>query len=1822
MAKVLNTFLKSKMNKDLDARIVPNGEYRDALNVQVSKSEGSEVGVLENVLGNIPVISLALAGSLKCIGNFADEINSTVYLFLTNNSSNQSYDPNADHYVVAFNTLSQSSVILLKGSFLNFSKQNLITGVNILEGLLFWTDNLNQPRVIDVNLANPTNSLSPSHYTTEDQISVAKYNPYQCMELYKKSFLGATASVPYETTMKDVSSKFLPNGGLGLKTGPYTGTAEIILDAGSVVGDIMNPNGPYGTTATIGYIPSSGGNIITIAGAALDASIPPFYDAATNTWKITITGGIFPDVPTTEVYEIIINPNPYYDSVFSGDKDYLEDKFVRFSYRFKFEDNTYSIFAPFTQIAFIPKQDGYFMYIDETGLQEVNDEAETYRSTVVYFVENKVNDINLRIPLPYINYQLQEALKIKSIDILYKESDGLAVRAIETIPIQDIANSSGTCFVNGNQTPTPAGTPIAVFNVQGNLNVGDIVRGFGVPDNTVVVSFTSTTNLPNAGDLVVNNAITALSNGDLLIVGDINYFEYNYKSTKPTKTIAESELIRVYDKVPVKALAQEVSGNRVMYGNFINKIDPPAFIDYNVACTEKCEFEVGEVFAGLTGTGTTIGAGTTIQILLNKLYAPPSGLFAGMVITSNNFGVTIPANTVVTSTDNNGQVGSGTQVANITLNQDVIFPPNAIVLIFEPGSSTENCVSTIEYPNHSVKQNRNYQVGFVLSDRYGRSSSVILSNSKKLITVNGISYTGSTLYSPYIDESVDKDEWRGNSIKILVNAPITDNVYDGDVASTAYNPLGWYSYKVVVKQTEQEYYNVYLPGIMAGYPQEKALEIGKTSHAVLINDNINKVPRDLTEVGPEQKQFRSSIQLFGRVENTATIIIDTNTGASNTQYYPDTNSDTVSTIATAFDLFDFNPSEPFQPNFYPQFYSLDSNPLIARISTESKIGQIASTNYSPAACTVAVGQNVNATNIITVANITGTINPNDLVIGGDLPEGVYVGLVDLTVSPPEIFLKLGVSNYDAEIPEGTNLTFTPSTGPTSFDPKLPGIQYLAVYETEPVVSLLDIFWETSTSGLLSDLNSTIINNQLDPAPRNIGGWNDDPFDEGLPKQANILAAPFRMTDDFGADIVLTPAMIAAGDGLVLSTVLNGNGQVVFGDANTPISTPDYFRLVDTSTGQTGVGPWQIRTTDILDVPLNFYDYIFYMYNTTGQDTNGLRNFTFIFDTIVGGQSVQLTETAVLSNVTPYFTKVTQGTDSIIAGSPLIYPNIPVSPNAINCEAKRNSKLVASVESLNGANNPVLALLDKAYVGYTNFTPPSPYIYRQKIGSVAEDAPDALLGGEPIFELTPSGDLLNRMFQNSSLPAKTYYVIIRVRDAGDEQDIIIEVDMSLDLPTDIIKNKVAHGFFGMLGPGNWWSAVGTPATAPLQPGPFGPTSGFGFTGGVYQTRFNSDSSGGAIKYNTPAGHPYTLIDTSAGGIPGLNPDQFGYFAYAGGFFNNQFPSQFGFMQGQMATNPFTRFSDSLTQRYGVSSSLPLGDPPIIIPWNVPDTYGHKVIRPDSPNMLEFGTPGSAVGTAKIMVYGIATISNMKSSTLANGNITKNFQDQAEPRGACTITMDSGKFPHNLMRFTVVPQGTAGLPYMPSNSVCTYPVAVSGSVNNNKNLVWNVRPDSTGQTGDIDFMGSLVNMTLQGGGVDGNTERVNYTPKDGDKIYFFGGELEEYRGWADWWNNSENGYYGSPWYFNTDLDQLERTLNYSPWVGPGTLWYCFGSGGGNSQDTCNQTVQFAVNNPTIKHTLPENCTNSPGQIGTNYLATVTYAGIEGEVQNYSNLEWSLT
>ena len=49
MSEIKHTFQAGKMNKDLDERLVPNGEYRHAENIQVRTTDGSDVGTIQNI---------------------------------------------------------------------------------------------------------------------------------------------------------------------------------------------------------------------------------------------------------------------------------------------------------------------------------------------------------------------------------------------------------------------------------------------------------------------------------------------------------------------------------------------------------------------------------------------------------------------------------------------------------------------------------------------------------------------------------------------------------------------------------------------------------------------------------------------------------------------------------------------------------------------------------------------------------------------------------------------------------------------------------------------------------------------------------------------------------------------------------------------------------------------------------------------------------------------------------------------------------------------------------------------------------------------------------------------------------------------------------------------------------------------------------------------------------------------------------------------------------------------------------------------------------------------------------------------------------------------------------------------------------------------------------------------------------------------------------------------------------------------------------------------------------------------------------------------
>jgi len=55
------------MNQDLDARIIPKGEYRTGRNIQVSASESENAGSVENILGNI--LSLTFIPAIALISS-------------------------------------------------------------------------------------------------------------------------------------------------------------------------------------------------------------------------------------------------------------------------------------------------------------------------------------------------------------------------------------------------------------------------------------------------------------------------------------------------------------------------------------------------------------------------------------------------------------------------------------------------------------------------------------------------------------------------------------------------------------------------------------------------------------------------------------------------------------------------------------------------------------------------------------------------------------------------------------------------------------------------------------------------------------------------------------------------------------------------------------------------------------------------------------------------------------------------------------------------------------------------------------------------------------------------------------------------------------------------------------------------------------------------------------------------------------------------------------------------------------------------------------------------------------------------------------------------------------------------------------------------------------------------------------------------------------------------------------------------------------------------------------------------------------------------
>ena len=414
------------------------------------------------------------------------------------------------------------------------------------------------------------------------------------------------------------------------------------------------------------------------------------------------------------------------------------------------------------------------------------------------------------------------------------------------------------------------------------------------------------------------------------------------------------------------------------------------------------------------------------------------------------------------------------------------------------------------------------------------------------------------------------------------------------------NVLGWYSYKFVVKQQEQEYYNVYFPGFTRGWPNTTidgqattwALnygnEAGQTSFAILLSDNINKVPRTLTSVGPNDQLFNSDVVLYGRINNPD------NTNEPGTIW----NSD----------------GEPWNCQYYP-----------GRVGDEvNQIGLVGAQGFeianSPFNSQAIFGDFRNG------ALYDGSGGPGSLVSEAQLPfkpatgtnfaGGANQAFYGVESNPLAVQINVGLEENQPNLNDRTGPdalgTYTlgalvTDEGGAAAPPTVASMRpFLSVSETEPDTSALQLFWETGDTGDIVELNRNL-NDAYDGVVTSELGFNS--FDEDVIPGADITP-DFSFLDGSGSQIT-------TGISVLSYTILDGNG----------IDVTSQFDLLPGAAPAT----WKFR--------ISAGTYFWYGVDSAVQ---GVFNVTFQTQYINAGETYLDTITAgplALNNLAPTITNV-------------------------------------------------------------------------------------------------------------------------------------------------------------------------------------------------------------------------------------------------------------------------------------------------------------------------------------------------------------------------------------------------------------------------------------------------------------------------------------------------------------------------------------------------------------------------------------------------------
>ena len=514
MSELLHTFVTGKMNKDYDDRLVPNGEYRDALNLEITDSDGSNIGALQNIRGNIELTNKSYnistgvftpwaAGYIDelvnpiCIGRIVDNTTEKLYWLIASDgiSAIAEYDQTKDLVI---------PILVDTQNILNFSKDYLITGINIIEGLLFFTDYQTEPKTLDINAFRALNTTSFLTHTqiygrnfVEADITVIKKSPLAAPSLtLAASIIGGpgTGVDPVYTSYNIIGKQnftYVPDPinepSVYVSMPPFAevqaGTPQYPIPIGSGVTGIVSI---VVNQAPTGWAIDS---VIKLKGSAVNDFNQTFeYEV-----RLLITS-IFGTAVTAKILSIsqnilIFGSGPIiWECLLEEKQPMFEFKFPRFSYRWKYKNNEFSCISPFTTPAFLG---GKFKYLSSDG-----------------YNTGMVNNARL-ISLNNIDWGDESVVEI---EILYKESDSAPIYKVDSLK------------------------------------------------DRLITSFNITSEIIGA-------------------------------------MLEPIQLLRPWDNVPRKAKAQEIIGNRLMYGNYYQNYNMNGNV--NLSLTESRLIHPGNINSAL-----------------------------------------------------------------------------------------------------------------------------------------------------------------------------------------------------------------------------------------------------------------------------------------------------------------------------------------------------------------------------------------------------------------------------------------------------------------------------------------------------------------------------------------------------------------------------------------------------------------------------------------------------------------------------------------------------------------------------------------------------------------------------------------------------------------------------------------------------------------------------------------------------------------------------------------------------------------------------------------------------------------------------------------------------------------------------------------------------------------------------------------------------------------------------------------------------------------------------------------------------------------------